>query len=252
VGREEIEGDGAFDQATPRIIWNLFVEPFSYLLSLNAQENKPVRGKPQVSVIPAEASNNDPAAANQSEVDCELVLQCQQGNQQSFRQLYRRYQQRVRSTLYQLCGAEALDDLVQEVFLRAWKGLPQLRQASQFSTWIYRICWNVATDQRRNLQKQRSFNSKLKASTESSPLSDSKHSQAPDLMHLHYQDIIQRGLQQLSFEHRAVLVLHDLEDLPQKEVAQILGIAVGTVKSRLFHARMSLRQYIIQQQGEMP
>ncbi len=200
-----------------------------------------------MSVIPAEASNND-LAANESESDSELVLQCQQGNQHSFRQLYRRYSSRVRSTLYQLCGAEALDDLVQEVFLRAWKGLPQLRQAAQFSTWIYRICWNVASDQRRSLQRQRSFNSKLKAETDSLSLQNSK-SQAPDLMHLHYQDIIQRGLQQLSFEHRAVLVLHDLEDIPQKEVAQILGIAVGTVKSRLFHARMSLRQYI-QQQGE--
>ncbi len=202
-----------------------------------------------MSVIPAEASNNDPAA-QQPETDIDLVLQCQQGNQQSFRQLYRRYASRVRSTLYQLCGGEALDDLVQEVFLRAWKGLPQLRQASQFSTWLYRICWNVASDQRRLFAQERSFNSKLKSGRDRLSSGDSKHAQAPDLMELHYQDIIQRGLQQLSFEHRSVLVLHDLEDLPQKEVAQILGIAVGTVKSRLFHARMSLKQYI-QQQGEM-
>ncbi len=204
-----------------------------------------------MSVIPAEASNYDPATDQSTNSDIELVLQCQQGNQHSFRQLYRRYQQRVRSTLYQLCGAEALDDLVQEVFLRAWKGLPQLRQAAQFSTWLYRICWNVASDQRRQFAQQRSFNSKLKAGTEFLPQQGSQSSHAPDLMHLHYQDLIQRGLQQLSFDHRAVLVLHDLEDLPQKEVAQILGIAVGTVKSRLFHARTALRQYI-QQQGEMP
>jgi RNA polymerase sigma-70 factor (ECF subfamily) len=225
------------------------IEPFSYQLSLKQQQNKSVRENLQVSVIPAEASNNDPAA-NQSDSDSELVLQCQQGNQQAFRLLYRRYQQRVRSTLYQLCGGEALDDLVQDVFLRAWKGLPQLRQASQFSTWLYRICWNVASDQRRQFAQQRSFNSKLRAGTETLSLQDSKHSQALDLMEMHYQDIIQRGLQQLSFDHRAVLVLHDLEDLPQKEIAQILGIALGTVKSRLFHARISLRQYI-QQQGEM-
>lgn len=202
-----------------------------------------------MSVIPAEASNNDPAT-QESETDIDLVLQCQQGNQQSFRQLYRRYASRVRSTLYQLCGGETLDDLVQEVFLRAWKGLPQLRQAAQFSTWLYRICWNVASDQRRQFAQERSFNSKLKSGQERLSTNDSKLTQAPDLMDLHYQDLIQRGLQQLSFEHRAVLVLHDLEDLPQKEVAQILGIAVGTVKSRLFHARMSLRNYI-QQQGEM-
>lgn len=202
-----------------------------------------------MSVIPAQVSANDPATP-EPDADSELVLQCQQGNQHSFRQLYRRYQQRVRSTLYQLCGVEGLDDLVQEVFLRTWKGLPQLREVSQFSTWLYRICWNVASDQRRKFAQQRSFHSKLQAGTEGMPLVDSKPSQTPDLMQLHYQDLVQRGLEQLSFEHRVVLVLHDLEDVPQKEVAQILGIPLGTVKSRLFHARISLRQYI-QQQGEI-
>ncbi|MCP2729907.1 sigma-70 family RNA polymerase sigma factor [Limnofasciculus baicalensis] len=201
-----------------------------------------------MSVIPAQVSTNNPTA-NESNADSELVRQCQQGNQQSFRQLYLRYQQRVRSTLYQLCGAEGLDDLVQEVFLRTWKGLPQLRQVSQFSTWLYRICWNVASDERRKFAQQRAFNSKLKADAEAIPLGNSNSAQTPDLMRLHYQDIVQRGLEQLSFEHRTVIVLHDLEDLPQKEVAQILGIALGTVKSRLFHARMSLRQYIEQQEG---
>jgi RNA polymerase sigma-70 factor (ECF subfamily) len=205
-----------------------------------------------VSVIPAEASNHDPDAANEPTTTIELVLQCQQGNQQSFRLLYRRFEPRVRATLYQLCGAAVLDDLVQEVFLKAWKGLPQLRQASQFSTWLYRICWNVALDRRRRFAQQRSFDSKLKANSEGLSRQDNALSESPDLMQLHYQDVIQRGLQRLSFEHRAVLVLCDLEDLPQKEVAKILGIAVGTVKSRLFHARSSLRQYIIEQQGEMP
>ena len=69
-----------------------------------------------------------------------------------------------------------------------------------------------------------------------------------DLMQLHYQDLVQRGLEQLSFEHRSVLVLHDLEDIPQKEVAQILELPAGTVKSRVFYARNSLRQFL-QKQG---
>lgn len=201
-----------------------------------------------VSVRSDQVPEDDLTSAKGKETEVELVLQCRQGNQQSFRQLYRRYRQRVRSTLYQLCGAEALDDLVQEVFLRTWKGLPKLRQPSQFSTWLYRICWNVASDQRRQFAQQRSFSSKLKAEKEGLSLSNPKHCQAPDLMQLHYQDIIQRGLLELSLEHRAVMVLHDLEDLPQREVAQILGIAVGTVKSRLFHARIALRQYIQQQE----
>jgi RNA polymerase sigma-70 factor (ECF subfamily) len=65
-----------------------------------------------------------------------------------------------------------------------------------------------------------------------------------ELMQLHYQDLVQKGLQILSLEHRAVLVLHDLEDLPQKEVAEILAIPIGTVKSRLFNARKTIRKFL--------
>ncbi|WP_322111864.1 sigma-70 family RNA polymerase sigma factor [Aerosakkonema funiforme] len=173
--------------------------------------------------------------------DSYLAEQSILGDQQRFRQLYHRYHQKVRSTLYQLCGPSILDDLVQEVFLRAWKGLPQLRQTSQFSTWLYRICWNVACDQRRKYAQQRTFDSKLNTKS-------SDQVPAPDLMQLHYQDLVQRGLAQLSLEHRAVIVLHDLEEVPQKEVAEILGIPVGTVKSRLFNARAAMRQFL-QQQG---
>jgi RNA polymerase sigma-70 factor (ECF subfamily) len=66
-------------------------------------------------------------------------------------------------------------------------------------------------------------------------------------MEMHYQDLVRRGLQSLSFEHRTVLVLHDLEDLPQKEVAEILKLPTGTVKSRLFYARQAIRTFLHEQ-----
>ncbi|MHC5723763.1 MAG: sigma factor-like helix-turn-helix DNA-binding protein, partial [Nostoc sp.] len=72
--------------------------------------------------------------------------------------------------------------------------------------------------------------------------------EAPELMNMHYQDLVQRGLASLSFDHRTILVLHDLEEVPQKEVAKILDIPLGTVKSRLFHARAAMRQFL-QNQG---
>jgi RNA polymerase sigma-70 factor, ECF subfamily len=180
----------------------------------------------------------------------ELIFLCQQGDRDSFRLLYQHYQQRVRSTLYQLCGSALLDDLVQEVFLKAWKGLPKLKTPKYFSTWLYRISWNVATDQRRQLakaQEKTSLNGKTWGKEELNTIKLTDTESAPDLMQLHYQDLVQRGLNNLSFEHRAVLVLHDLEDLPQKQVAEVLNVPVGTVKSRLFHARNSLRQFLEQQ-----
>ena len=181
----------------------------------------------------------------------ELIWLCQQGDRASFRLLYQRYQQRVRSTLYQLCGSLLLDDLVQEVFLKAWKGLPKLKRPKYFSTWLYRISWNVATDRRRKLARVKEKDSLQEKPWEKDSLNYeqdlSNAIDTPDLMRLHYQDLVQRGLNNLSFDHRVVLVLHDLEDLPQKQVAEILDIPVGTVKSRLFHARNSFKKFLEQQ-----
>ena len=179
--------------------------------------------------------------------DRELVCLCQgkigsirgRRDRQSFRILYRRYHHKVRSTLYQLCGVALLDDLVQEVFLKAWQGLPRLKNPDYFATWLYRITWNVATDQRRRFAKQMTLITGLEAQI--GAVADP----GPEgLSQIYYQDLVQQGLQSLSLEHRAVLVLHDLKDLPQKEVAEILGIPPGTVKSRLHHARRSLRQFL--------
>lgn len=180
--------------------------------------------------------------------DKQLVLKCQEGDFLSFRQLYKRYQPRVRSTLYQLCGGLNLDDLVQEVFLRVWKGLPKLRQTDYFSTWLYRITWNVATDQRREFarhqQKQEFF-------LETSDLLEKTQVDESQLMTLHYQDLVKRSLETLTLEHRAVLVLHDLEDVPQKDISKILDIPQGTVKSRLFYARNAIKKFL-EQQGVTP
>lgn len=183
-------------------------------------------------VVPT-ASSDRP----EGESDHYLVQQCLKGETQSFRLLYRRHQQRVRSILYQLCDPSMLDDLVQDVFLRAWKGLPKFRQTAQFSTWLYRIAWNVASDQRRAAAQGRS---RLQVITSQTSI---QHDD-PDVMHLHYQDLVKRGLANLSVDHRTILVLHDLEEMPQKEVAEILSIPIGTVKSRLFHARAAMRQFL--------
>lgn len=180
--------------------------------------------------------------------ESELVALSRNGDSESFRLLYQSYQTKVRSTLYQLCGSSMLDDLVQEVFLRAWKGLPKLKVAEYFSTWIYRICWNVATDYRRKLAKN---SQKLDSTTDLESIvweGGAYNPQDTNLMQLHYQDLVRRGLEHLRLSHRVVIVLHDLEDIPQKEIAQILDIPIGTVKSRLHHARNILKKFL-QQQG---
>ena len=205
------------------------------LSCLNASDNELVRNTSQVLAVSANVLINDCS-------DSDLVAKCVKGDRTCFRYLYQRYQHKVRSTLYQLCGPSLLDDLTQEVFLRVWKGLPKLKHQDNFSTWLYRITWNVASDQRQAFAKQHSFDAKIqsKEAIQGIIIKDN----TSELMQLHYQDLVQRGLEQLSFEHRSVLVLHDLEDIPQKEVAQILGLPAGTVKSRVFYARNAVRQFL--------
>lgn len=185
--------------------------------------------------------------------DRSIVQRAAGGDARAFQHLYRQHQARVRATLYSLCDADGLDDLVQEVFLRVWRGLPRFRGSASFSTWLYRITWNVASDRRRELAKNRARRLEPTADPD---LSERAIEQAIDpqtqdkspLSQLHYQDLVQRSLAILGFEARAVLVLCDLEDVSQKEAAEILGIPVGTVKSRLFYARAQIRQFL-QQQG---
>lgn len=182
----------------------------------------------------------------------ELVARCQQGDRTAFQQLYRHHERKVRATLYQLCGTQNLDDLVQDVFLRAWRGLPKLREPAYFSTWLYRIAWNVATDRRRQLAKQPKtqshvFNTDPNEATPSLAETLSRPQDSPDVMALHYQGLVKRGLAHLTQDHRAVVVLHDLQDMPQKDIAQVLKIPVGTVKSRLFHGRKALKAFLVQE-----
>lgn len=224
------------------------IEPIPLLFSLK-KKNELFLGKMGKILACKQASAVDAETEAGQTTDRELISMCQQGDRDCFRLLYQRYQQRVRSTLYQLCGSASLDDLVQEVFLKAWKGLPKLKNPQYFSTWLYRISWNVATDRRRKLAKGQARTSLSENSWEKELNSNKLLSResTPDLMQLHYQDLVQRGLDNLSFEHRAVLVLHDLEDLPQRQIAEILNIPVGTVKSRLFHARNSLKKFLERQ-----
>ena len=198
-----------------------------------------------------ESPNTDPDLVS----DLAIVQACLHGDPHGFKKLYQRHQHKVRSTLYQLCGSDGLDDLVQDVFLRAWKGLPKFRQSAQFSTWLYRIAFNVASDRRKALAKMRSRNISVEDEQLENLANDAviahEGDSQPSLTKMHYQDLMQRGLAKLSEEHRSVLVLHDLEELPQKDIAEILSIPVGTVKSRLFHARNAVRKFLEAQGVEL-
>jgi RNA polymerase sigma-70 factor (ECF subfamily) len=159
------------------------------------------------------------------------------GDEEAFRHLYRCHVGRVRGVIYQMTGeGESLDDLTQEVFVKVFRALGNFRGDASFSTWLFRIAVNCCQDARRRRRCRPSAFSL----DEGLPLPSN---QEDTLRRLDREELVAQALQALKEEHRVVVVLHDLQDRPQEEIARVLNLPVGTIKSRLFYARRQLREW---------
>jgi RNA polymerase sigma-70 factor, ECF subfamily len=159
-------------------------------------------------------------------------------NASEFTELYRAHQKMVRSVLFQVAGESSLDDLVQEAFVRIWRNYPKFRGDSKLSSWIYRICVNVALDHKRSVSRK-----KETSENDFARFEDGTRSQAQTL---NDRDLVQKGLDTLSEEHRTVLVLALMQELSLAEIADVLEVAEGTVKSRLHYAKIEFRKFLSQ------
>ncbi len=179
--------------------------------------------------------------------DDRLIADCLKGQTAAFGELVRRYQDRLFNTVFRLVdNAEDAQDVVQEAFLHAYQSLDRFKGDSQFFTWLYRIAVNSAISLKR---KQRIVVS-LHVDREGQgsvpePHDVSEHSQ-PDLVleRADEERRIQAALNRLSPEHRAVLILKDLEDQKYETMAEILQVPIGTIRSRLHRARLELREVL--------
>lgn len=157
----------------------------------------------------------------------------------TFDQLYSQHQGLVRKVLFNVVGEGPLEDLTQEAFLRVWKGLPAFAFRSSLKTWIYRITVNVAFDHLRQRSQQ------LRVVGE-----EGAYSVAAPERQRGLSDATQRGLQnallQLADEDRAMVVLFYFEEQGIGEIAAIVGMPRGTVKSRLHAARAQLKRLLKQ------
>lgn len=178
--------------------------------------------------------------------DSELVTRCQRGDTASFETLVKRYRGRVYSLVYQMVRHDAESwDLSQEVFIKVWRALPKFEGQSSFFTWLYRIAHNTAYDFLRSRKNRESLEfddataSHIAAGSKTTPQSG----ESPDerLVHSELGQRIYAAMDQLSPEHRAVVMLKEVEGLSYEEMATCLGCTVGTVMSRLFYARKKLQ-----------
>lgn len=165
-----------------------------------------------------------------------LILRCQAGDADAFREIVERFGPRLRYYLRKLLGrAEDADDALQEVWFDLYRAVPRLNDPGAFSAWAYRIARDRAFRQLRR-PRRREVALPEDLFTELDNATDPFDAEDAERVHA--------ALDRLSTEHREVLVLRFLEDMPYNDIARVTGNPVGTVRSRLHHAKIHLRQLL--------
>jgi RNA polymerase sigma-70 factor, ECF subfamily len=171
--------------------------------------------------------------------DGECVRSVQKGETDAFEILIHRHQKTIFNLAYRLLGDyEEATDTAQEVFLSAYRSIQQFRGEAAFSTWLYRIAVNHATTRRKSLAQARQRMVPLAAAD---PVSDGHLGPAETAAQREIQDRVQEALNHLEPSDALIILLRDLQDAPYEEVARILEVPIGTVKSRLHRARQALK-----------
>jgi RNA polymerase sigma-70 factor (ECF subfamily) len=182
-----------------------------------------------------------------SDDDREAVRQVQAGDTDAFEPLVEKYKRKVFRLAYQvLRDQEEALDVSQEAFVKAFRALPAFKGDSAFYTWLFRITMNVALDRRR----QRATRVKSLGAEDVPPEEWERTAVSTDpdpenvAAGVERRERIRKGLDSLSEHHRTIIILSDIEGLQYREIAEVLGIPMGTVMSRLHHARKRLREVL--------
>ena len=176
----------------------------------------------------------------------ELVRAAAGGDTEAFERLVRTYENKIYHLALRMCGsADEAADIAQEAFLAAWRGLPSFRGEAGFATWLYRLTSNAAIDYLRRQKKQRGDMSlddeELGLDAVDSAPGPQETAEGSEL-----RAAVAAGLNQLSEGHRQVLVLREVQGLSYEEIASVLEVDMGTVKSRISRARSSLRKILLE------
>jgi len=175
--------------------------------------------------------------------DAELIRATLGGDRGAFGALVERYQDRLFNMLVQVLGSrDDAADVLQEAFVQAYQKLETYRGTAQFYTWLYRLTMNRALSHRRKESRNRHAVSidEAKMTTGDQPLD---HQPSPErvLVASERCEQVQAALLRISDEHRQILVLREMEDCSYEVIAEMLELPVGTVRSRLFRARLQLK-----------
>jgi RNA polymerase sigma-70 factor, ECF subfamily len=169
--------------------------------------------------------------------DLQLVTASKGGDQDAFAQLVQRYQRRVFNLVYRMLQQyEEATETTQETFLAAWQGLPAFRGDARFATWLYRIAYNCSLKQLEQRKRDKALQVALEAEQDNTKLTDTEMDVRDR------QALVREHLSHLPAKYRIVLILRHLQDMTYEEMAEILTMPIGTIKTHLFRARNLLKE----------
>ena len=173
----------------------------------------------------------------------ELVARVRAGDEEAFRLIFDRYSRPVLSFIFDMVGDRALaEDLAQETFVRAYRGLPGLREETKLSTWLFAIAKNCAREQ---LRSRRRAEGNVEIDAEPAfELHDRARTPSGQLLDKELSGVIQGALARLDEDKRTVFTLKVLQQRSYEEIAEITGFSVGKLKTDLHRARAEMRKRI--------
>ncbi|CUS79275.1 RNA polymerase, sigma-24 subunit, RpoE [Candidatus Kryptonium thompsonii] len=176
--------------------------------------------------------------------EVEIVQLAKDGDEKAFEFIVKKYQNKVANLIFKIIGdASIVEDLTQEVFLRVIESLKEYKFGSALYTWIYRITVNICIDEIRRRQRSRAYS--LSDVLSQNPKAEPSHSHVEKTVEQkEMREIIEEAISKLPPEYKTALILREFEDLPYEEIARVLKIRVGTVKSRIFRARKLLAEHL--------
>jgi RNA polymerase sigma-70 factor (ECF subfamily) len=188
--------------------------------------------------IPLSSARTSPVELD----DQQLITASKHGDQDAFARLVQRYQRRIFNLVYRMLQQyEEASEITQETFLAAWQGLPSFRGDARFATWLYRIAYNCALKQLETRKRDKALRVALQA--EQALQSHVGYESTDAQMDEHErQAFVQEHLSRLPAKYRIVLILRHLQDMSYEEMAEILTMPIGTIKTHLFRARNLLKE----------
>lgn len=186
--------------------------------------------------------------------DKHILARARRGELDAFEELVRQYEKRVYAVALRSSGSpEDAADITQEVFLRAWRSIESFRGDSGFSTWLFRITMNLCVDHARHKNAQPQIQPLVVGEEDAErPIPDPAPTPEEHLENSELGRELAAALDEVSEEHRRIVLLRDVSGLSYTEIAEVLEISEGTVKSRLSRARIALRTILLRRGNLLP